>query len=75
MDNTYINNYDALWGVSKRRIMSKEREMLYVGLYLGFVIGVTLMSILNTREKARLMEHYGIEIEYEEDYYEETYQY
>ena len=55
--------------------MNKEREMLCVGLYLGFAIGVTLMSILNIREKVELMEHYGIEIEYEEDYYEEAYQY
>jgi len=55
--------------------MSKEREALYVGLYLGFTIGVLLMSIVNTRQKAKLMEHYGIEIEYEEDYYEEPYQY
>ena len=52
-------------------MMSKEREMLYVGLYLGFVIGVTLMMIINIRKEARIMEHYGIEIEYEEDYYEE----
>ena len=51
--------------------MSKEREMLYVGLYLGFAIGVTLMMIINIRKEARIMEHYGIEIEYEEDYYEE----
>jgi len=55
--------------------MSKEREALYVGLYLGFTIGVLLMSIINIRQKAELMEHYGIEIEYEEDYYEEPYQY
>jgi len=55
--------------------MSKEREALYVGLYLGFTIGVLLMSIINTRQRAKLMEHYGIEIEYEEDYYEETYHY
>ena len=55
--------------------MSKEREALYVGLYLGFTIGVLLMSIVNTRQKAKLMEHYGIEIEYKEDYYEEPYQY
>tara|TARA_R110000824_G_scaffold648_1_gene4000 strand:+ start:639 stop:812 length:174 start_codon:yes stop_codon:yes gene_type:complete len=52
-------------------MMSKEREMLYVGLYLGFAIGVTLMMIINIRKEARIMEHYGIEIEYEEDYYEE----
>ena len=57
------------------RIMNKEKEMLCVGLYLGFTIGVLLTSIISTREKARLMEHYGIEIEYEEDYYEEIYQY
>ena len=75
MDNVNTNNYDALRGISKRRIMNKEREMLYVGLYLGFAIGVTLMSVLNVREKAKLMEHYGIEIEYEEKYYEEPYQY
>ena len=56
-------------------MMSKEKEMLYIGLYLGFAIGITLMSIVNIREKTRLMEHYGIEIEYEEDYYEEIYQY
>ena len=52
-------------------MMSKEREMLYVGLYLGFVIGVTLMMIVNIRKEARIMEHYGVEIEYEPDYYEE----
>jgi len=57
--------------VNTRVMMNKEREMLYVGLYLGFVIGVTLMMIINTRKEARIMEHYGIEIEYEEDYYEE----
>jgi len=57
--------------VNTRVMMSKEREMLYVGLYLGFVIGVTLMMIINIRKEARIMEHYGIEIEYEEDYYEE----
>ncbi len=51
--------------------MSKEREMLYVGLYLGFAIGVTLMMIINIRKEARIMEHYGIEIEYEPNYYEE----
>lgn len=52
-------------------MMSKEREMLYVGLYLGFAIGVTLMMIINIRKEARIMEHYGIEIEYEPNYYEE----
>ena len=57
--------------MNTRVMMSKEREMLYVGLYLGFVIGVTLMMIINIRKEARIMEHYGIEIEYEEDYYEE----
>jgi hypothetical protein len=57
--------------VNTRVMMSKEKEMLYVGLYLGFVIGVTLMMIINIRKEARIMEHYGIEIEYEEDYYEE----
>ena len=51
--------------------MSKEREMLYVGLYLGFAIGVTLMTVINIRKEVRIMEHYGIEIEYEPDYYEE----
>ena len=55
--------------------MNKEKEMLYIGLYLGFAIGVVLTSIISNRDKARLMEHYGIEIEYEEDYYEEIYQY
>jgi len=55
--------------------MNKEKEMLCIGLYLGFTIGVLLTSIINAKEKARLMEHYGIEIEYEEDYYEEIYQY
>ena len=55
--------------------MNKEKEMLCVGLNLGFTIGVLLTSIISTREKARLMEHYGIEIEYEEDHYEEIYQY
>ena len=57
------------------RIMNKEKEMLCIGLYLGFTIGVLLTSIISTREKARLMEHHGKEIEYEEDYYEEIYQY
>ena len=61
--------------MNTRAMMSKEKEMLYIGLYLGFAIGVTLMSIVNIREKTRLMEHYGIEVEYEEDYYEEIYQY
>ena len=55
--------------------MNKEKEMLYIGLYLGFAIGVVLTSIISTRDKARLMERYGIEIEYEEDHYEEIYQY
>ena len=55
--------------------MNKEKEMLCIGLYLGFTIGVLLMSIISNRDKAKLMEHHGIEIEYEEDYYEETYQY
>ena len=49
--------------------------MLCIGLYLGFTIGVLLMSIISNRDKAKLMEHHGIEIEYEEDYYEEIYQY
>ena len=57
------------------KIMNKEKEMLYIGLYLGFAIGVVLTSIISSRDKARLMEHYGIEIEYEEDHYEEIYQY
>ena len=57
--------------MNTRVMMSKEREMLYVGLYLGFAIGVTLMTVINIRKEARIMEHYGIEIEYEEDYYEE----
>ena len=57
------------------RIMNKEKEMLCIGLYLGFTIGVLLTSIISNRDKAKLMERYGIEIEYEEDYYEEVYQY
>ena len=55
--------------------MNKEKEMLCIGLYLGFAIGVLLTSIISNRDKAKLMERYGIEIEYEEDYYEEIYQY
>ena len=57
--------------MNTRTMMSKEGEMLYVGLYLGFAIGVTLMMVINIRKEARIMEHYGIEIQYEEDYYEE----
>ena len=57
------------------KIMNKEKEMLCIGLYLGFAIGVLLTSIISNRDKAKLMERYGIEIEYEEDYYEEVYQY
>ena len=55
--------------------MNKEKEMLCIGLYLCFAIGVLLTSIISNRDKAKLMERYGIEIEYEEDYYEEVYQY
>ena len=39
---------------------------------------MTLMVMYQDKEehdKAKLMERYGIEIEYEEDYYEEVYQY
>ena len=76
MDNVNINNYDALWSVNKRRIMNKETELLVVGALVGFAIGVTLMTIINIRKEVRIMEHYGIEMEYEEDYYyEEMYQY
>ena len=52
-------------------MMDKETELLVVGTFVGFAIGVTLMTIINIRKEARIMEHYGIEIEYEPDYYEE----
>ena len=51
--------------------MDKETELLVVGAFVGFAIGVTLMTIINIRKEVRIMEHYGIEIEYEPDYYEE----
>ena len=51
--------------------MNKETELLVVGVFVGFAIGITLMTVINIRKEVRVMEHYGIGIEYEEDYYEE----
>jgi len=52
-------------------MMDKETELLVVGVLVGFAVGVTLMTIINIRKEVRIMEHYGIEIEYEPDYHEE----
>ena len=51
--------------------MEKETELLVVGALVGFAIGVTLMAIVNIHKEARIMEHYGIEMEYEPNHYEE----
>jgi len=52
-------------------MMDKETELLVVGVLVGFAVGVTLMTIINIRKEVRIMEHYGIEIEYEPNYQEE----
>jgi len=56
-------------------MMSKDNEILAIGIYIGFAIGVTIMMLISHNRDIRLMEKYNITIEYEEDYYEDMYQY
>tara|TARA_R100001463_G_scaffold1433_1_gene6422 strand:+ start:848 stop:1021 length:174 start_codon:yes stop_codon:yes gene_type:complete len=56
-------------------IMSKDNEILAIGIYIGFAIGVTIMMLISHNRDIRLMEKYNITIEYEEDHYEDMYQY
>jgi len=56
-------------------MMSNDEQNVVGGIIIGFFFGMAIMMLVSGQRERRLMEEYGIEIEYEEPHYEEVWHY